>query len=41
MKKLTKQFGLIPEKITKRKRLNKRFVEKETLLFNFFAMGWR
>jgi hypothetical protein len=31
-KKITKQFGLSPEEIAKRKRYNKSFVEKRTLV---------
>jgi hypothetical protein len=38
-KKCTKQFGLSPEKIAKRKRFNKTFVEKRNLGLNLLVQS--
>jgi hypothetical protein len=38
-KKRTKQFGLSPEEIAKRKRFNKKFVEKRNLGFNLLVQS--
>jgi hypothetical protein len=39
-KKLTKQLGLSHEEIAKRKRFNKTFVEKETLVLTCWCRRW-